>query len=111
MILEVARTGKTRTPFKFYQFPLNTNDATTGHKLQGMSKDQLIVTSLDGISKWPNWAFTVISRVRKLEGLFLCKPLTSSVSFELPEDLVKYETFDRKRKLKDVAARNEDRKL
>ena len=61
MIPEVARTGKkTRTPFKFYQFPLNTNDATTGHKLQGMSKDQLIlVTSWDGKSKWPNWAFTL----------------------------------------------------
>ena len=121
MIPEVARTGKTRTPFRFYQFPLNTNDATTGHKLQGMSKDQLIVTSWDGISKWPNWAYTVISRVRKLEGLFLCKPLTSSVSFELPDDLVKYESYmlekertmmkDRERKLNYLKDRNEDLNL
>ena len=27
------------------QLPINMNDATTGHKLQGMSKDKLIVES------------------------------------------------------------------
>ena len=31
-----------------FELPINTNDAKTGHKLQGMSKDNLIVTS---------WAF------------------------------------------------------
>mmetsp|Transcript_3217 Transcript_3217/g.4944 ORF Transcript_3217/g.4944 Transcript_3217/m.4944 type:complete len:219 (+) Transcript_3217:1417-2073(+) len=51
---EVVRDGNTRAPFKFLQFSLNTNDATTGHKLQGMSKDHLIVTSWDGISRWDN---------------------------------------------------------
>ena len=27
------------------QIPINMNDTTTGHKLQGMSKDKLIVVS------------------------------------------------------------------
>jgi hypothetical protein len=27
------------------QIPANSNDATTGHKLQGMSKDVIVVTS------------------------------------------------------------------
>ena len=119
MIPEVMRSDKTKGTFKFVQLPMNTNDATTGHKLlQGMSKDHLIITSWDGISKWPNWAYTaVLSRVRKLNGLFLCKPLTSSVSFKLPEELQVYERFmirkerqmlaDRKSMLKDLGDRSD----
>ena len=30
---------------KMMQIPANSNDATTGHKLQGMSKDAIIVPS------------------------------------------------------------------
>jgi hypothetical protein len=46
--------------------PANSNDATTGHKLQGMSKDAIIVLS------WPtgnltamfkNWEYVVLLRV------------------------------------------------
>ncbi len=38
-------TSKTNFDFwcKIKQIPANTNDATTGHKLQGMSKDVIIV--------------------------------------------------------------------
>ena len=52
---------------KMMQIPANSNDATTGHKLQGMSKDAIIV------SLWPtgslaamfkNWEYVVLSRVR-----------------------------------------------
>ncbi len=59
------------------QIPANSNDAITGHKLQGMSKDLLIVSS------WPtgglaamfeNWEYVVLSRVRTLSGLYLVKP-------------------------------------
>jgi hypothetical protein len=31
--------------YKMKQIPANSNDATTGHKLQGMSKDAIVVTS------------------------------------------------------------------
>ncbi len=49
---------------KMKQIPANSNDATTGHKLQGMSKDAIIVSS------WPtrsmaamfkNWEYVVLS--------------------------------------------------
>ena len=55
------------------QIPVNCNDATTGHKLQGMSKDKLIVVNW---SYEPNWIYVVLlSRVRTLNGLFLLRPL------------------------------------
>ncbi len=49
---------------KTIQIPANSNDATTGHKLQGMSKDAIIMSS------WPtgslgamfkNWEYVVLS--------------------------------------------------
>ena len=54
------------------QFPLNVNDATTAHKLQGSSKSMLVVNN------WfysHGWVYTVLSRVRILKSLFLMKPL------------------------------------
>jgi hypothetical protein len=45
------------------QFPLNLNDATTAHKLQGSSKNMLIVND------WfysHGWVYTVLSRVQTL---------------------------------------------
>ena len=58
------------------QFPINLNDATTGHKLQGMSKDQLVVQSWT--YKTSGWPYTVLSRVRKFLGLFLNEKLDFS---------------------------------
>jgi hypothetical protein len=60
------------------QIPANSNDATTGHKLQGMSKDVVIVSSwptggLAGMFK--NWEYVVLSRVQTLSGLYLVKPI------------------------------------
>jgi hypothetical protein len=63
---------------KMMQIPANSNDATTGHKLQGMSKDAMIVSS------WPtrnlaavfkNWEYVILSRVRTLSRLYLVKPI------------------------------------
>jgi len=57
---------------KMMQIPANSNDATTGHKLQGMSKDAIIVSS------WPtgsfaamfkNWEYVVLSWVRATKGV------------------------------------------
>ena len=67
------------------QFPLNLNDATTAHKLQGSSKNMLIVND------WfysHGWVYTVLSRVRTLKGLFLMKPLAfEKHRFETPREL------------------------
>ena len=60
------------TPIKIDQFGLLNNIATTGHKLQGMSKDIIIVSDWSYIR---NWVYVVLSRVRKLSGLYLQTPL------------------------------------
>ena len=72
------------------QLPINMNDATTGHKLQGMSKDKLIVVSWSFI---PNWIYVVLSQVRTLKGLFLLKPLPGNCleKFRVPRDLQAFE--------------------
>jgi hypothetical protein len=62
------------------QIPANTDDASTGYKLQGMSKDVIIVTS------WPtgfrNWEYVVLSRAQTLPGLYLVKPIDMNKSFK-----------------------------
>ena len=70
---KIAKKHKTLLKAKMIQFPVNLNDATTGHKLQGSSKSELIVESWNYTT--PGWIYAVISRVRKLEGLFLRRKL------------------------------------
>ena len=80
------------------QIQINSNDATTGHKLQGISKDLIIVSS------WPtgglaamfkNWEYVVLSRVRTISGLFLIKPIDMDKSFKPSEELKKYMEYAR----------------
>jgi hypothetical protein len=52
-------------------FPVNNNLATTGHKLQGMTKKFLIVSSINYSTA--NSIYVVLSRVTSLDGLFLIK--------------------------------------
>ena len=83
-----------RTPLKgvsITQLPINMNDATAGNKLQGMSKDKLIVVSW---SFMQNWIYVVLSRVRTLSGLFLLKPLPDDCldKFQVPQDLQPFES-------------------
>ena len=59
-------------------FDIISNHCTTGHKLQGKSLDQLVVTEW---SKRRNWAYVVLSRVRTLKGLFLLKRLPVDIDF------------------------------
>jgi hypothetical protein len=75
------------------QIPANSNDAITGHKLQGMSKDVIIVTS------WPtgglaamfkNWEYVILSRVCTLSGLYLVEPIDMKKLFKPSSELKKY---------------------
>ena len=54
------------------QIPVISSDAITGHKLQDLTKDNLIVYSWNKITEW---IYVVLSRVKTLEGLFLVRPL------------------------------------
>jgi hypothetical protein len=65
----VGYKNRTRVRCKMKQFPIILNDATTGYKLQGSSKNQIILQSLD--YKTSGWIYTALSRVRRLCGLFL----------------------------------------
>jgi hypothetical protein len=78
---------------KMKQIPANSNDATTRHKLQGMSKDAIIVSS------WPtgslaamfkNWEYVVLSCARTLSGLYLDKSIDMDISFQPSPQLTSY---------------------
>jgi len=58
---------------RILMFPVNNNLATTGHKLQGMTKKFFIVSSINYSTV--NWIYVVLSRVTSLDGLFLMEPL------------------------------------
>ena len=83
-----------RTPMEFKcrmtQLPVNLNDATTGHKLQGMSKDAIVITSWPKGGLFKNWEYTVLSRVRTLSGLYLFKPIDMDKSFKPSEELKQF---------------------
>jgi hypothetical protein len=60
------------------RFPVLANHATTGHKLQGQTKESLFISDWHYGSNWP---YVVLSRVTTLKGLFLLKPLRKDVDF------------------------------
>jgi hypothetical protein len=66
---------------KMKQIPANTNNATISHKLQGMSKDVIIVASWPTATMFRNWEYVVLSRVQTLSGLYLVKPIDIDESF------------------------------
>ncbi len=83
--LKKIDTLTTNTDFrcKMKQIPANTNDATTGHKLQSMSKDVIIVASWPTASMFRNWEYVVLYCVQTLSGLYLVKPIDIDKSFKL----------------------------
>lgn len=71
---------------KITQFGVNCNIAATGHKLQGTSKDSLIVGSWN--YTFENWIYVVLSRVRTLKGLFLCEKLDLTKPFRVIKEVL-----------------------
>ena len=88
MPIELIPGMKTRHTVSAHinRFPVLTNHATTGHKLQGQTKESLL------ISAWyygKNWPYVVLSRVKRLTGLFLRVELDPSHDFSLDPRLVR----------------------
>ena len=77
------------------QLPINSNDATTGHKLQGMSKDVVIISSWPTGGLFKNWEYVVLSRVRTRNGLYLFEEIDMTKSFKPSPELAFF--FDRAR--------------
>jgi hypothetical protein len=78
---------------KMNQIPANSNDGTTGHKLQGMLKDVIIVSSwpTGALSKiFKNWEYVVLSHVRKLSGLYLVDSIDMEKWFNPSSQLRSY---------------------
>ena len=75
------------------QFPINLNDATTGHKLQGMSKENIIIPAFPNKklrAMFKNWEYVVLSRVRTLSGLYLLEPIDMNESFKPSEEFTQF---------------------
>ena len=79
-----CRMNKNTPPLKFKtmmsQFPINLADAVTGHKLQGRTLEKIIITGW-GLNCWRNWEYTVLSRVKSRQGLFLLEELDLNKSY------------------------------
>ena len=56
----------------FDALPVLPNNATTGHKLQGKTKESIVINDW---ASFTNWKYVALSRVTTLKGLFLRKPL------------------------------------
>ena len=63
--IESSKKQERKQKVILVQLPINLNDATTAHKLQGVTKKKLIVNN------WTyshGWVYTVLSRVRTRAG-------------------------------------------
>ena len=74
---------------KVIQCAVNSNSATTGHKLQGISLNQMVVRYWNYST--PNQIYVVLSRVRTLEGLYICEKLKYTQSYQVNKKLLKEE--------------------
>ena len=72
---------------KMSQFGINSNIATTGHKLQGMTKNKLVVSSW--MYSVRNWVYVVLSCVQKLDRLYLLKTLNTHQHYDVDKKLLK----------------------
>jgi hypothetical protein len=75
------------------QIPANSNFATTGHKLEGMSKGTIVVTLwLTGglAAVFKNWEYVVLSHVCTLSRLYLVEPIDMDKPFRPSTELKKY---------------------
>ncbi len=79
-----ASSKKVTFRCKMKQILANSNDATTCHKLQRMSKDAIILSSWPNgglAAMFKNWEHVVLSRVWTLSGLYLVNPIDMDKSF------------------------------
>jgi hypothetical protein len=75
------------------QIPANINDATNGHKFQGMSKDVIVVSSCPTgrlAAMFKNWEYVVLSHVHTLSGLYLVEPIDMDKLFKPSSEHKKY---------------------
>jgi hypothetical protein len=78
-----------RRLFTFTQLPVTSAYCTTGHKAQGLTLPGIAIASMHGKSTGnEGWLYVCLSRVRKLEHLFLFQSLSSDPSTFKPREAV-----------------------
>jgi len=76
---------KVTVRMKGRQFPLISNTATTGHKLQGYTAKKLLSVCWFYAS---NWTYVVLSRVRTMAGMYMLQPLTEELTkYAMPQKM------------------------
>ena len=88
-----TQSAEIKFMYKIMQFQVNLNNTITCHKLQGMSKDALIISSLphqNPKALFKNWECVVLSHVRKLKGLYLFEPMDMNQFFDPLEQFNQY---------------------
>ena len=68
---------------------MNSNIATTCHKLQGKTLENLVINSWNYTT--PNWVYVVLSRVTTLRGIVLNKKLDKNRKFVCDPQLLRCE--------------------
>jgi hypothetical protein len=79
-VVEMGVKKYIKVGIKMTVFPANLNHATTGHKLQGKSMDELVIVEWSKRDS-AKWAYVAISRVRTLDGLYLLEPIPEDIDF------------------------------
>ena len=75
------------------QLPINSNDTTTGHTFQGMSKDVDIISSWPAGGLFQKLEYVVLSRVRARDALYIFGGIDMSKSLKPSPELSKF--FDK----------------
>ena len=78
---------------RMHTFAITANHATTCHKLQGKSKESLIIG--EWATNVSNWIYVILSRVKTLDGLFLTSKIPENAETKPPKALI--EMLDRLR--------------
>ena len=71
------------------RFGVNSNKATTGHKLQGKTLVHLVINSF--AYRCTHWIYVVLSRIRQFNNLILNKKLDIHRNYKAKPELVRWE--------------------
>ena len=86
-LLRMKHDDRETVKMKATQLPIISNQATTGHKLQGASINQLFVNNWNYTTNWP---YVVLSRLRSSQGLYLRNKLSTDLTkYAMPWQLQK----------------------
>ena len=86
-LLQMKEEDREMVKMKATQLPVISNQATTGHKLQGASINQLFVNNWNYTTNWP---YIVLSRLRSSKGLYLRNKFSTDLTkYAMPWELQK----------------------